>query len=154
MFAILGLAWTSISGFFGGFFSNIKDILIIVGVILALGIGGYVWYKLASDESTITTLTENNNTLKGAVSTLQATTAGLQKDIANVQAATAAANATIQTIQLNSQKKAQVIQSTNYNSEASSNSTTLTNSVNVDIAGILNSIQNSSVIPPVTGTSK
>jgi hypothetical protein len=153
MLAILGLGWTAISGFFGGFFSNIKDILIIVGVILALAIGGYVWYKLSSDASTITTLTENNNTLTSDVKTLQTTTAALQKDIVNVQAATAQANANIQTIETKSAKTVQTIQSTNYNSEAATNSANLTTSVNLNIGDIFNQIQTESVIPQA-GTSK
>jgi len=144
-----------ISSFFTSILSNIQTYLIIFGVIIALVLVGFVWYKLSSDESTIAALTENNKTLQTSVATLQTTTQALQTDIVNVQTATAQANASIQSIQSASQKQAQVIQSTNYNAEATTDSKTLTTQINTDTASIFNKIEKDSVIPNVvSGASK
>lgn len=145
----------SIFSIFTSFFSNIKDYLIIIGVILALILGGYVWYKLSSDEAKIASLTTANAQLQTAVSSLEKAQNSIITDITMIQQETNKANTAIQTIQTNAAKNAVVINNTDYKSQADANSQNLTNTVNANTNAIFGQIEQSSTgTQNSQGTSK
>lgn len=122
---------------------NFKEYLYVGGIVLAIMLGGYVWFKLKHDEAKIISLTNQNTQLQSSLSALQLSQSTLENDISMVQQQTAIANSAIANIQSNAAKNAEVISNTNYQSQADTNSETLTNTVNSNVANMFGQIEQS-----------
>lgn len=122
---------------------NFKEYLYVGGIVLAIMLGGYVWFKLNHDEAKIISLTNQNTQLQSSLSALQLSQSTLENDISMVQQQTAIANSAISNIQSNAAKNAEAISNTNYQSQADSNSETLTNTVNSNVANMFGQIEQS-----------
>lgn len=128
------------------FIKNIKDYFYIGGIIAAILLGSYVWFRLSHDESKIISLTNQNTQLQGSLSALQLSQNTLETDMSMVQQQTALANSAIENIQSNAQKNAEIISNTNYKTQADTNSENLTNSVNTNVANMFEQIEQSTQV--------